>query len=347
MPPTDEIIEGLNFETAMTMQKTAAQVTAIPVKQLVDELSDQLQLNWIAGQSGWEREIREKDLNRPGLALAGFFGNFQSDRIQILGNTEIDYLRAMSADERSDRIGKVFAHPLPLVIISAGNPVPEEIKQAAELYGVPLTASPLTTTELSSLLVTALDERFAPTIRFHAGLVDIYGVGVLLTGKARIGKSELALDLVERGHRLVADDVVELSRRMTGVLIGRAPEMLRHLIEVRGLGIVDVEKMFGVRAVRFQKRVEVVLELVGDATEAQIERLGLDVETVNYLGIDLPLVKLPVLPGKYLTVLAETVALNLLLRLHGVSAAEQFSQRLNEQIERKRMLRKYLEGDFE
>ncbi|MDK9700921.1 MAG: HPr(Ser) kinase/phosphatase [bacterium] len=319
----------------------------LTAQQILNELGDRLQFRLVAGQGGLSRPIREKDLTRPGLALAGFFGNYRWDRIQVFGNTENEYLRGLPQTERAERIAKVFKLKLPLVVVTDNNTPLKEMLLAADLADVPVFTTSLSTTELSSMLVTALDEQFAPAMQTHGVLVDVYGVGVLVTGKARAGKSELALDLVERGHRLVADDIVEISKRMSGVLMGRAPELLRHLIEVRGLGILDVEKMFGVRAVRFQKRVEIVLELVNDPSEAEIERLGIELNETDFLGIKLPHVKLPVLPGKYLAVLAEIVALNYLLKLHGVNTAVDFSQRLSQEIERKRELRNYLKGDYE
>lgn len=319
----------------------------ITVKQLLEEYGERLQLRLVAGQPGLIRIIRERDLTRPALALAGFFEDFRYDRVQILGNTENKYLRSLEPAARAEQIGAVFSRQLPLVILTDSNHPIHEVQAAAEFYDVPLATTSLSTTELSSSLVTILDEYFAPTVDMHGVLVDVYGVGVLISGSARAGKSELALDLVERGHRLVADDIVQVSLRMAGVIMGRAPELLKHLLEVRGIGIVDVEKMFGVRAVRVQKRIEVVLELVHDASEDIIERLGLENLTIDILGIPLPLVQLPVLPGKYLTVLAEIVALNHLLRVNGVNSAEEFIKRQQQEIDRKRVLRSYLQGDYE
>ncbi len=325
----------------------ANKAKSLSIKELLDELADRLQLKLVAGQAGLVREVRERDLNRPSLALAGFFGDFRHDRIQILGNTENHFLECLDNDERVKRISEVFRLPLPIVILTDRNAPLREIIQAAELNDVPVCTTPLSTTVLSSLLVTALDERFAPTCQEHGVLVDVYGIGVFIAGKARSGKSELALDLVERGHRLVADDIVEISLRMGGILMGHAPELLRHLIEVRGLGFLDVQHLFGVRAVRFQKRVEIVLELVHDMPEDAINRLGLENDEREFLGIRLPVVKLPVIPGKYLTVLAELVALNHLLKMQGVNTAQEFEMRQRMEIEKKRTIRKYLEGDFE
>ncbi len=326
---------------------TTASQKSFTVQELMTELSDRLELKLVAGQGGLTRRIFERDLNRPSLALAGYFGDFRYDRIQILGNTENHFLGSLAMEERADRISEVFHKPLPLVILTDKNQPLKEILQAAELNDVPVVTTPLSTTALSSLLGTALDERFAPTIQEHGVLVDVYGVGVLIVGKARAGKSELAMDLIERGHRLVADDIVEISLRMGGVLMGQAPELLKHLIEVRGLGFLDVQKLFGVRAVRLHKRVEIVLELVHDMPENDVNRLGTELIERGFLGVNLPLVQLPVLPGKYLTVLAELVALNYLLRVQGINTAEEFAKRQQEEIEKKRTIRKFLEGDFE
>ncbi|MCX7836096.1 MAG: HPr(Ser) kinase/phosphatase [bacterium] len=319
----------------------------IPVKEIIDDLGERFQFELVSGQSGLDRLIYEKDLNRPALAITGYFGNFRFDRIQILGNTENGYLRNLTSEARYHSIEEVFRYPIPLIILTDKNVPSPEMIELSNRYHVPLVTTPLSTTELISQLGTSLDERFAPKIQVHGVLVDVYGVGILIYGKARSGKSELALDLIERGHRLVADDVVDLSKRMTGILMGRAPELLRHVIEVRGLGILNVEHLFGVRAVRLQKRVEVVLELITDASEEDIERIGLETKEIELLGVKLPYIQLPVVPGKYLAVLAEIVALNYLLRLLGINSAKEFTENLQREIERKRQIRKHIEGDFE
>lgn len=323
------------------------QPNPIPVKEIIEELGSRFQFHLVSGKGGLDRLVYEKDLNRPALAITGYFGNFRYDRIQILGNTENGYLANLDQESRRQSIERVFRYNIPLVILTDKNAPFTEMIDLSETYQVPLVTTPLSTTELISQLVTSLDERFAPKLQVYGVLVDVYGVGILIYGKARSGKSELALDLIERGHRLVADDIVDLSRRMTGVIMGRAPELLRHVIEVRGLGILNVEHLFGVRAVRLQKRVEVVLELVTDATEEDIERIGIETNEIELLGIKLPYIKLPVVPGKYLAVLAEIVALNYLLRLLGINSAKEFTENIQREIERKRQIRRHIEGDFE
>lgn len=319
----------------------------IPVKDILADHGERLSLRLVAGETGLERLVHEKDLNRPALAITGYFGNFRFDRIQVLGNTESGYLSNLTSEQRHDRIEQVFRYELPMVILTNQNIPSRELIQSAITHKVPLVTTTLSTTELISQLVTALDERFSPRMEVHGVLVDVYGVGMLIYGKARSGKSELALDLIERGHRLVADDVVILSKRMSGILMGRAPELLKHMIEVRGLGVLNVEHLFGVRSVRLQKRVEIVLELCLHSNEIEIERVGIETEELTFLGVKLPYVKLPVVPGKYLAVLAEIVALNYMLRLVGVNSAQEFTETIRKEIERKRIIRAHIEGDYE
>ena len=207
--------------------------------------------------------------------------------------------------------------------------------------------TPLTTTELPHLLSDYLDHKFAPSTTIHASLVDVYGTGLLFTGRSGIGKSEVSLDLVERGHRLVADDMVTLTRTAENVMMGTGREYLRHYMEIRGIGIIDVGRMFGVRAIRQQKRVETEVELVDWRADADYERIGLDEQYKEYLGVKIPHVILPIFPGKNITVIAEAIALNLHLKIYGFHPAKEFSRALSQVMENKTVLQSYLEKDFE
>jgi HPr kinase/phosphorylase len=319
----------------------------IEVAEVIRDTAKRLGLVMIAGDSGVHRTVGQMELNRPGLALAGFFELFQASRIQIIGNTEILYLSRMSALEREGCLRPLFAQPLPCVIVTNRNTVPEEMIQLAEEFSVPLYGAKLNTTELSLHLSHYLIDRFASSETIHGTLVDVYGNGLLFVGPPGIGKSEIALDLVERGHRLVADDVVVLTLKAPGILIGSGPEMLKHMLEIRGIGVIDVRQMFGVRAIRLQKRVETVVELHQWDNREEYERLGLKYASREYLGINIPLIRLPIYPGKNVTVIAEAIALRQHLQVYGHNAAQELVRRQSSLMRHKRKISDYLRWDKE
>lgn len=319
----------------------------ISVKTLFEENKTLLKLKPINGGRGFDKIITQKDLNRPGLALSGFVDVFTYDRVQILGNTEISYLETLSPLEKEKTLRKVLAFDIPCMIITNNNNPPKELINIANEKGISLFKTPFSTTKLTRLLGDYLEEKFAPRITIHGTLVDVYGIGLLFTGRSGIGKSEIALDLVERGHRLVADDMVTITRRAGGILIGSSNELLKHHIEIRGLGIIDVRSIFGIRAIRLQKRIEVEVLLKEWDDSEDYERIGLDEEYREILGVKIPLVKLPIFPGKNITVIAEVIALNQLLKIYGYHPAKEFNRKLLETIQRKTHLRAYLEHDFE
>ncbi len=327
-------------------KRTGMRLSHIEVRELLEETREQLKLQVLAGEDGLTRHIENKELHRPGLALAGFLGTFSFDRVQILGNTEIHYLTHISPEDRKKSIGEVMKREIPCLIITNGNEAPKELVDAANERKVPVLGCEHSTTDSSHSLSEYLSDRFAPFISVHGSLVDVYGTGMLFTGKSGIGKSEIALDLVERGHRLVSDDVVHIDKKAEGVLMGRSPEMIRHLVEVRGVGLVDVRRMFGVRAIRIQKRVEVEVRLMEWDDNVEWERIGLDQEHVRYLGVDIPMVRLPIFPGKNITMIAEVIALNLHVRVYGFNPAEEFNKRLQKEINRQKVKR-YLIRDYE
>ncbi|RJP76558.1 MAG: HPr kinase/phosphorylase [Candidatus Zixiibacteriota bacterium] len=306
-----------------------------------------LALELVTSREGLRRKITQKNLHRPGLALAGFLELFTFDRIQILGNTEMSYLRKLSAEERQEKFQRVFQFDIPCLIVTDSNDVPAEMIAEANAHSLVIFRTTYSTTELVHLISDYLDEKFAPRMTIHGSLVDVYGTGLLFTGRSAIGKSEIALDLVERGHRLVADDVVILTKKAEGVLIGSGPDMLKHFMEIRGVGIIDVRHMFGVRAIRLQKRVEMEVELVDWDPAENYERLGLDEEFRETLGVKIPLVKLPIFPGKNITVIAEVIALNLHLKVYGYHPAQALNTRLLDVLLNKKQVSDYLEKDFE
>ncbi len=319
----------------------------LQVSAFYQETQSRLNLKLRNNPRGLTRDITQKEIHRPGLALAGFIELFTFDRIQVLGNTEMRYLHSLSDEERRNSVSRVFQFEIPCLIITNDNALPIELAQAADGAGVAIFSSPLTTTEATHLLSDYLDQKFAPKITIHGSLVDVYGTGLIFTGRSGIGKSEVSLDLVERGHRLVSDDMVTLTRTAENVLIGHGSEYLKHYMEIRGIGIIDVGRMFGVRAVRQQKRVETEVELVDWRGDVDYERVGLDEQYKEYLGVKIPHVVLPIFPGKNITVIAEAIALNLHLKVYGFHPAREFSRALTEVMENKSKLQSYLEKDFE
>ncbi|MEZ4697167.1 MAG: HPr(Ser) kinase/phosphatase [Rhodothermales bacterium] len=299
-----------------------------------------------------ERQIVENSLHRPGLALAGYIDLFTYQRVQIIGNTENQYLDHLSLDDRKKAFQNLVQFPVPVVFLTENNKLHQEVVDLASANGIPIFRTPLPSTDFMTVLREFLTDQFAPQVSLHASMVDVYGVGMLLRGKAGIGKSEVALDLVERGHRLVADDVVILTKKDDQVLMAAGTELVQHFMEIRGLGLIDVRSMFGIRAIRFQKRAEVVVNMQLWDPDEEYSRLGMVDETISILGVDLPSVKLPITPGKNVTVLCEVIALNHLLKNYGYDPAVVFAERLEERIRTKKKsayLRgiEYFEHDYE
>ncbi len=309
-----------------------------------------LRLRRLNHRTGHERLITSAKLNRPGLEICGFWESFDPTRIQLIGKGENKYLETLTEEQIAGIFRKLFSFKVPLIIFTHGVKPPACVLEMAADCGIALLGSPITTTRLVAYLLDYLDWELAPTTIMHGSLVDVYGVGLFLTGRSGIGKSEIALDLVERGHRLVADDVIKIIRRADNVIIGTGVEMLEHHIELRGLGIVDIRHIFGIRAIRQQKRVEVQIELQDWNEVKQYERIGSHEEYVKILNVDIPLIKLPIYPGKNITVIAEVIALNHILKYMGKNAARDFEKRLANQIRLKARineLQKYLKKDFE
>ena len=299
-----------------------------------------------------EREVTESNLHRPGLALAGYVDLFTHQRIQILGNTENQYLDHLDESARREAFGHLTQFPVPCVVVTADNELDDTLVTMATDAGIPVYHSPLPTVRFMSLLRNFLADQFAPQRAVHGSMVDVYGIGLLLIGKSGIGKSEVALDLVERGHRLVADDVVIATKREEAILMGAGTELVQHFMEVRGLGLVDIRSMFGIRAIRFQKRIEVVVNMqLWDADE-EYTRINMVEDTHEILGVDLPMVQVPITPGKNITVICEVIAMNYLLRHYGYDPAEVFTERLRQRIQQEgastpRRNIEYFEQDYE
>jgi HPr kinase/phosphorylase len=323
---------------------------SITVGFLYETTKDRFKLRSLNGENGFENIIKDKNLNRPGLALAGYLSLFTHDRVQMIGNTEVHYLQSLSPEQRSQAFGRIIGYTMPCIILTNGNRLADELMQAASAKNIPIFGTPFETTKISYFLADFLDDQFSPQVVLHGSLVDVYGVGVLLTGRSGIGKSEIALDLVERGHRLVADDVVMVTRKGEAILMGAGTDLVKHFMEIRGLGLLDVRSMFGIRAIRYQKRVEVIIELEEWKLDEEYTRTGLDDQIVTILDVEMPMVKLPIFPGKNVTVIAEVIALNYLLKHYGYDAAKEFAKRLEGMIGQKKKENRainYFEHDFE
>ncbi len=279
--------------------------------------------------------VTESNLNRPGMALTGFIELFTYQRVQILGNTETRYLVHLPPEARRMAFQHLIQFEIPCIFLTDNNKIDSDLVGLATQAGIPLYRAAMPTTEFMDKLRDFLLDQFAPQQTIHGSLVAVYGIGLLMMGKAGIGKSEVALDLVERGHRLVADDVVIITKKDDQVLLGSGTDLVQHFMEVRGLGLVDIRAMFGIRAIRFQKRVEVVVHMQLWDEEEEYTRLGMVDETSTIMGVELPVVKVPITPGKNITVICEVIAMNHLLRHYGYDPAEVFSKRLAEQISRK------------
>ena len=320
----------------------------VTVKRFFLDNKKTAKLKLISGRGSFRKEIVDRDLHRPGLALAGFVDLFTYQRVQIFGNTENLYLKGLTSKKRENALRKVLAFDIPCIVVTENNEPPEEVIKLADEYKISIFRTPYATTKITQLLGEYLDEHFAPRQHIHGSLVDVYGIGILFTGRSGIGKSEVALDCVARGHRLVADDVVTVVRRTGGVLIGMGNQTLGYHMEIRGLGIIDVQAIFGIRGIRRQKRIECQVELMDWDDSQNYERLGLKEVTTEILGEPVPLIRLPIFPGKNITVITEIIALDQLLKLYGHHAAQKFQDNLIRKINNKHRTRREVLGhDFE
>ncbi|MEM1118151.1 MAG: HPr(Ser) kinase/phosphatase [Bacteroidota bacterium] len=310
---------------------------SISVAHLVEQLRDRVGVELVPANKAdaSERRIVERHVHRPGLVLAGYAEHFEHRRVQVLGNTECRYLGWLGPERAHEAFATLLSYDVPCILLAAGNPLPDDLVALAEAHGVPLFRTPEKTVPFMDRLRDFLEDQFAQQVTVHGSLVDVYGIGLLLSGPAGIGKSEIALDLVERGHRLVADDVVIATRKAGNVLMGAGTDLAKHFMEIRGLGIIDVRSMFGVRAIRYQKRVEVIVRIHPWNENEEYTRIGMVTETESILDVPLPLVKLPITPGKNVTVICEVIAMNYLLQHYGYDPAEEFAQRLRERIDQK------------
>ena len=321
---------------------------SISAARLFEDQRAELQLEVLSESLASRREITVSDIHRPGMALMGFVENFLPERIQILAQTELTYLATLDPAAVRAAIDRLFRFEMPLIVVCKGLEVPPYMLARANECSVPVLRTNQSTTPFIHSITAYLDHMFAPSITVHGSLVDVYGCGLLFSGRSAIGKSETALDLVERGHRLVADDVVTITKRHGDVLIGTGNKVLRHHMEIRGLGIIDVQAIFGVRSTRLQKRVELEVNLREWSAEEEYDRVGLDEKRTRYLGAEIPLVQVPITPGKNITVIAEVIALNYLVKVTGgYSPAERLNQHLIQIMKRKSAAKAWVREDTE
>ena len=291
-----------------------------------------LPLELLAGGDGLDREITSPHIQKTGLALAGFQEYLKPGRVLIFGESEIRYLESLGADARTGALHRAWTLNFPCVIITGGFTPPLEVVIESERARLPLLKTPIPTPTAIAKLTSILEDSLAERTMVHAVLMDILGLGVLITGESGIGKSECALDLIVRGHRLVADDTVEIRRRQETILIGTCPELTRHHMELRGLGVINVKELFGIASTRSSKRLELIVQLERWDPSRAYERLGLDDELQEVLGLRLPLIRMPVGPGRNIAILVEVAARNQLLRARGHHAARELAQRLEDAL---------------
>ncbi|MFQ5583587.1 MAG: HPr(Ser) kinase/phosphatase [Calditrichia bacterium] len=326
----------------------------LTVEKLYKDNRKRLNLKLISSEAGYDRVITLSELHRPGLALAGFIELFSYNRVQVLGNTEMRYLKSLNAEKKQKALQKVFEFEIPCIFVTDSNRIPTQLIVLANEKKICVFRTNYSTTAFSHLLSDYLQSHFAPRKTIHGTLVDVYGIGLLFTGRSGIGKSEISLDLVERGHRLVADDVVVVTKKSEEILMGEPVELATHHLEIRGLGIIDVRSIFGIRAVRIHKRLEVEVKLVEYDPKADYDRLGLEEKSTKILDVKIPQVTLPINPGKNITVIAETIALNHLMKLYGHHTPREFVERLQAKMKKQEkehlkelVKRDYIEKDYE
>ena len=303
----------------------------------IDSQEHSLKLKCIAGRNGLDRDIESKDINRPGLTLAGYFEFFAYNRIQLFGRGETMFLKSIEKKDSNkypaDSIEKFMEYKIPCCIFVEGEYPPNIIIENANKNGVPILISDLTSSKIITGLNQILGEVFASKIIMHGVLVEVFGIGILIKGKSGIGKSETALELLERGHRLVADDTIEIKSVQDNFLVGRGTRVISHHMEIRGIGIINVKHLFGVGAIRFDKRIQLVVELEDWDKDHEYERIGTDDKTTTILDIDVPYILIPIMPGRNIPIIIETAAMNHRLKMMGINSAKEFNKELTDYLE--------------
>jgi len=317
------------------------------VQDLEKDREFHLGLTLIAGRKGLKKRITHPQVQKMGLALTGFTRYINPERLQVLGNTEAAYFQTLVPELQEKVIQQICSLDLSCLVVTRNLDIPEALLREADAKGIPLFRTALSSTDFIERITKYLEEKLALTQSLHGVLIDVFGVGVLLLGKSGIGKSECALDLILRGHRLVADDMVYIQKRSPNVLIGSGFEVIQHHMEIRGLGIINVRSLFGVEAIRDQKKIELVLELVEWDTHQEYDRLGFEEEKYEVLGVELPMLRIPVTPARNLTTIIEVAARNHLLKVMGFDSALEFERKLLRRMEEKGEHQVEVEGEVE
>ena len=303
--------------------------TSLKLSYLVEKLG--LKTVYVPG-SGSENcddiDIITSEVNRPGLALTGYFTDFEKDRLQLMGNAEHGYLESLTPDDRKAKVDALFSRKFPALIICQGIEAIPEITESAKKYEIPLLGTEEPTSNVMSSVISLLSVKLAPQVTRHGVLVEVYGEGILMLGESGVGKSEAAMELLKRGHRLVADDAVEIKRVSNRTLVGTSPEIIRHLIALRGIGIVDVRQIFGMGAVKESEKIDLVLSLENWSQDTKYDRFGLEYEQYDILGLQVPMITIPIKPGRNLAVIIEVAAMNNRLKRLGYNAAAELNKRL-------------------
>jgi HPr kinase/phosphorylase len=306
----------------------ATEIQKLTVRALLDDPALELNVRLVAGAAGLEREINHPRIQKSGLAMVGHVQGLHPNRVQVLGETEMSYVQSLTQEQQADAAHHLFGAKLACVLVTRGVDAPRAFREAAERTGTPLVICAERSSSAITALHTLLDERLAPRTRIHGVLVDVFEVGVLLLGQSGIGKSECGLELVLRGHRLVADDVIECDYRPPGMIFGQSAALLRHHIEVRGLGILNIKDLYGVTAIRERKRIDLIVRLELEKGDGAFDRVGLDDHNSEILGVPIREVSLPVRPGRNMSSIIEIAARNELLRQAGHHSARDFVQRI-------------------
>lgn len=321
----------------------------ITVKNLIEGTKGYSTLNLIAGKKGLNRKIGKKYTSRPGYILSGYDKNFPSEAIQILGNRDMGYISTLSKNKLEKRITKFLSFDPPAIVITNNYKAPKILKEGCNKSNIPLFKTKSKSSQISEVIHSYLEEKMADFVYMHGNLVDVFGIGLLITGESGMGKSELALDLITKGHRLVADDIVCVKRKRD-VLVGeekKKEDILMHNIEIRGVGILNVAALFGIKAIRIQKRLELQLELVKWGKSRDYTRTGLETGEVQILGVPIPKIRVPLVPGKNIATIAEVVAMDYLGKNVGFYSAEIFEHELVKKLKKKRKKYQRREEDEE
>lgn len=315
-----------------------AEIFSVKIMEIVNQLKLEIMY---APENMDELIVSDNDCNRPGLQLMGFYEYFNAERIQICGNMEFAYLASLDEKTRYDRIDALFATKIPMFIVARGHELYPEMIEIAEKYNVPITRTQDSTTAFIASLIGYLNVELAPRITRHGVLIEVYGEGILIVGESGVGKSECAIELVKRGHRLVADDAVEIRKTSSRTLVGQSPDNIRHFLELRGIGIINTRRLFGMGAVKVSEKIDLIVELEPWDKNKIYDRMGVDNEYTTILGIKIPSLTIPIKPGRNLAVILEVAAMNNRHKKMGYNAAAELLQNLGLEMDQKESVKNW------